>query len=78
MCPHTPCSAKLGNLLKQIVVTVKEEGKLAREPIYVKVRVNCGLDVAYGIREGEGHLLHCRCPGLTDVVSTDTDRVPAR
>src|SRR5438270_12867714 len=74
--PHAPRGAELGNLLKQVVVTVKEEGKLAREPIYIEARVKRGLDVANGVREGEGHLLHSRCPGFTDVVATDTDRVP--
>src|SRR5690348_9025051 len=58
MGPHAASSTELGDFLKQVVVAIKEERKLARETIHIQSCVNGCLHIRDRISEREGHLLH--------------------
>src|SRR5215210_2014740 len=76
--PHPPRRPVFGDLLKQVVVGVEEEREPWRKLVHLEPGVGGGLDVGYGVREGESELLDGGGPGLPDVVAADRDGVPAR
>ena len=55
--PHAACRAKLGDLLKEVVMTIKKEGELTRERVDVETSVDGCLYVADGVGEGKSDLL---------------------
>ena len=58
MGPDAPCRAKLSDFLEEVVMAIEKEGELTCEGIDVQPRVESGLHVTDGVREGEGDLLH--------------------
>src|SRR5690242_15377482 len=76
--PHATCGTKFGNLFKQVVMTIKKEGKLTGKGIDIESSIECSLHIANGIGKCKSYLLHCRGPSLANVIATDANGVPAR
>src|SRR5947207_13302066 len=56
---------------------IEEEGETRCELIDLQTASERCLDVCQPIGDSKCQFLYSRCPGLTDVIATDTDRVPA-
>src|SRR5215207_5814197 len=76
--PHPPGRPVLGHLLEPIVVGVEEERESWRELVHTEPGIGGGLDVCYGVGEGESELLDGGGTSLPYVVAGDGDHVPAR
>src|SRR5215212_10285560 len=51
--PHPPGRPVLGHLLEQVVVRIEEEREPGRELVHLEPGVDSGLDICYGVGEGE-------------------------
>ena len=76
--PQPPRGTKLRDLLEEVVVRVEEEGEPLAEVVRRQPRVDRRLAVRDPVRERERELLRRGRACLTDVVTGDRDRVPAR
>ena len=57
--PHATSSSELGDLFKQVVVAIEEEGQLSCECIDIQPGINGGLYITNSVRERKGDFLHC-------------------
>src|SRR5260370_18882803 len=75
--PHAAGGAELGNLFKQVIVAVEEEGESPCKSVYIESSIQGGLYVTNGIGKRESHLLDSRRACLAYMIATDADRIPA-
>ena len=74
--PQTPTGAELGNLLKEVIMHIKEEGQARRKFIDLEPAFKSCFDIGQTIGKRKGQLLHSRSPSLAYMVAANTDRVP--
>src|SRR6185436_18325474 len=74
--PHSSSSTKLGNLFKQVVMRVEEEGKPGSKIINLQSGFQRGFDVRDSVSDGESDFLNSGRSGFTNVITTNRDRVP--
>src|SRR5207245_11226765 len=78
MGPDSTRSSELRNLLQEIVPTGEEEGELGSKLAYLEPLIKSRPNVFDRVCKTESQFLDRVRARLTDVIPTDTDRVPAR
>src|SRR5713101_9064834 len=76
-CPQASCRAELRDFFEEVVMAVEEERQPRRKVINREARLNAYLNVSYAVGQCERQLLHGCRPRFPNVVSADTDHIPA-
>ena len=77
MVPQASRGAELGRFLKNVARGREVEGNPGREVIDVQTALQTRLDIGYGVRQSEGHLLNQCGARFPQVVPTHVHKVPA-
>ena len=76
--PYSPCSAKLGNLFKEVIMGCQKKRKARGEGVHLKACFLGSLDIGGSISQGESQFLNSRSSRFSDMVAADAHRVPLR
>src|SRR5229473_927866 len=76
--PNSAGSAILGNFLKEIIVGVKEKGKLRHKLVYVEPAAHSPFDVFHAIAQRKRQFLNGGRAGLADVIAADRNGIEFR
>src|SRR5206468_8612555 len=74
--PQAATSSELGNLFKEVVMHVEEEGQTRGKLIDLEAAFERGIDIGQPIGDGEGKLLHGGSSCLADMVAANANGVP--
>src|SRR5581483_7878763 len=76
-CPQAATRPKLGDLLKEVVVHIEEEGEAWRELVDLESTLEGSFHIGQSIGQCKSKLLNGGGSCFTDMVTTNADGVPA-